>query len=457
MGHRGRLVLRYAAIVVMAVVVFVMSVQLTFPYSRVKQKAIDLLSEKYDTTINDIERSWVPGRFKLKGVTLKPRPDPAKATMGVDEKGQPKRIEEVPTPFYIDTLEVDIHLLPLIKGTAAIDFDAAVGPAAKRSHVTGSVEVSKSNFEIHVEGDDVWSEGLPMKEALGLPMSGKVDFAVALNLPTAENKTGKASSDWSKAEGEATFNCNAGCVVGDGMTKLKPKLKNARTAAFAGDGIDFGKVTVDSLQAKLEIKNGKMEITRFDTKSQDGEIHVEFSATLQPNLDDSPVTGCLRFKGSEALLKKEPKTFAAIQTTGAPLGPDGLYHIRLTEKFKEIRRLGQVCGAAANTNNDDVRPNLTVHPDDPKPAHTPVTANPPTTPNPPPTTPNPPPPTQGSGATGSGATGSGATIGSGATTGSGATMGSGDVAPHDHPPPGPEGEQNPLPPAGSAAEQPPPQ
>jgi type II secretion system protein N len=375
--------------------------------------------------------------------------------MGVDEKGQPKRIEEIPTPFYIDTLEIDIHLLPMIKGTAAIDFDAAVGPASKRSHVTGSVEVSKTNFEIHVEGEDVWAEGLPMKEALGLPMSGKVDFAVALSLPSVENKTGKTASDWSKAEGEATFNCNSGCVVGDGQTKLKPKLKNARTAAFAGDGIDFGKVTIDSLQAKLEIKNGKMDITRFDTKSQDGEIHVDFSATLQPNLDDSPVTGCLRFKGSEALLKKEPHTFAAIQTTGAPLGPDGLYHIRLTEKFKEIRRLGQVCGAAANTSNDDVRPNLTVHPDEPKLPHPTVTP-PPTTPNPPPTTPNPPPPAQGS-ATGSGSGSGSAGSGDAASTGAAGSGVHPDHLDPNHPPPGPDGEQNPLPPAGSAAEQPQPQ
>ena len=65
------------------------------------------------------------------------------------------------------------------------------------------------------------------------------------------------------------------------------------------------------------------------------------------------VAGCLRFKGSEVLQKREPKTFAAISTTGAQLGPDGLFHIRLTESFKDMKRLAQKCGPSTKGNMDD--------------------------------------------------------------------------------------------------------
>jgi hypothetical protein len=93
--------------------------------------------------------------------------------------------------------------------------------------------------------------------------------------------------------------------------------------------------------------------------------------TLAPNIDDSMVTGCLRFTGSQALLKRDAKTHAAISTTGAPLGPDNLYHIKLEGKVKEMRRLGQVCGPGVSDKDidkqDHSRPNLTVQPDTPPP------------------------------------------------------------------------------------------
>ena len=88
---------------------------------------------------------------------------------------------------------------------------------------------------------------------------------------------------------------------------------------MVGDGIDFGKVNIDSLLAKAEIKNGKFEVTKFDAKSKDGELHVDYSMTLEKDFGNSVVAGCLRFKGSEACSSREPKTFAALQTTGAEL------------------------------------------------------------------------------------------------------------------------------------------
>ena len=124
--------------------------------------------------------------------------------------------------------------------------------------------------------------------------------------------------------------------------------------------------------AKVTIKEGRLELTQFETKSTDGELHVDFEATLAPSFTDSMVAGCLRFKGSEVLSKREPKTHAAISTTGAALGPDNLFHIRLDGKFKDMKRLAQNCGPAlkgVNMDNPggtgmDSRPNLTVQPPD---------------------------------------------------------------------------------------------
>ncbi len=360
LGPRTKKVLKIVAYVVLALVTFVFALQLTFPYNRVKDKVIEGLASKYDVTISSVERGFMPGKITFNAVTLRTRPSKA---------------DEVATTFFIKKLEVNAGILSLIGGTASVDIDAEIGPG----HIRGTVAISKSSTVIDIEGVDLPSAMLPMREAIGLPMSGKIAFSVDLTLPNEKAKNAsKAVPNWQKAKGAFAFDCDSNCTFGDGTTKLRPKLKNARSQAFAADGIDFGKVNVNSMHAHVTIKDGIMELDKFDTKSEDGELHVDFQVTLAPQLDDGMVAGCLRFKGSEILMKKEPRTHAALSTTGANLGPDGLFHIRLDGKFKEMKRLAQTCGPAIKdvnmddpgnpSNNNTGRPNLTVQPTDTPPA-----------------------------------------------------------------------------------------
>lgn len=354
LGPRARRVLRYVGFTVLAIVTFVFALQLTFPYNRVKDKIVEALSSKYEVTIGDVERGIMPGRMYFKAVTLRSRPEKA---------------DDAVNTFYIERLEVDLGLLALIKGAASVDIDAKIGPG----HLTGNIAISPTLTSIDLVGSDLPSAMLPMREGIGLPMSGKIGFAFKLDLPNEKSKSGKSAPNWQKAEGAFAFDCLTGCTIGDGKTKLKPKLKNARSQAFASDGIEFGKVNVDSMVARVSIKGGRMELTKFDAKSQDGKLEIDFEATLAPVFSDSMVAGCLRFHGSESLQKREPKTAAAISTTGANLGPDGLFHIRLDGKFRDMKRLAQNCGPAVNNvqmdnpgggGGGDSRPNLTVQPAD---------------------------------------------------------------------------------------------
>ena len=357
LGPRTKKVLKVVAYVLLALVTFVFALQLTFPYNRVKDKVIEALASKYDVTISSVDRGIMPGKLTFNAVTLRTRPSKA---------------DEVATTFFIKKLEVDAGLFALFGGTASVDIDAEIGPG----HIRGNIAISKSSTAIDLEGVDLPSAMLPMREAIGLPMSGKIGFIAQLVLPNEKSKTGKAAPNWQKAKGAFAFDCASNCTFGDGKTKLRPKLKNSRSQAFAADGIDFGKVTVNSMHAHVLIKDGILELDKFDTKSEDGELHVDFQVTLAPQLDDSMVAGCLRFKGTEALLKKEPRTHAALSTTGANLGPDGLFHIRLDGKFKEMKRLAQTCGPAlkggnmddpgnpSNNNTGPSRPTLSAQPPD---------------------------------------------------------------------------------------------
>jgi type II secretion system protein N len=375
LGPRTRKLVRYAGFAVVGVVTFIFAFQLTFPFDRVKDRVIEALAEKYEVTIGDIERGIMPGRMYFKAVSLRTRPSKAGG---------------VTTTFYIEQLEIDLGLFALVHGTVAVKLDAKIGPG----HIKGRVALSKDATSVDIVGEDLPSASLPTREAIGLPMSGKMRFAFSLELPSDKSKAGKVGPNWTKAEGSIELACPSGCTVGDGKTKLKMDLKNQRNQAFAEGGIDFGKVNIDSLLANVEIKNGKVDVTKFDVKSADGELHVDFDMVFnQLDVNQSLVTGCLRFNGSPGLMKREPKTHSAITATGAPLGPDNLFHIKLDGPLRDVRRLGVVCGAAANQSMDNpgagVRPNLTVTPEPVPPRPGQVALPPPPTPAPAPPMPMP--------------------------------------------------------------------
>ena len=371
-GPRARKILRYLGFVVLGIVTFVFAFQMTFPFDRVKDRVIELLADKYEVTIGSVERGFIPGRMYFHAVTMRTRP--AKA-------------DEVATTFYLEQLEVDLGLLALLHGTAAVKLDAKIGAG----HIKGSIALAKTGTVIELAGNDLPSANLPVREVLGLPMSGKIRFVFNLDLPNEKSKAGKVGPSWVKAEGNLELACPSGCVVGDGKTKLKLALnknqRNQASQAFAEGGIDFGKLNIDSLLADVELKDGKLDITKFEAKSADGDLHIDFGLALNQDLNQSTVTGCLRFNVSPAFLKRDPKTGTAISATGAPLGPDNLFHIKLEGPLRDMRRLGVVCGAPAGKSMDNpggtmTRPNLPVIPETaPRPAM-PVPA--PLVPSPPP-------------------------------------------------------------------------
>jgi type II secretion system protein N len=411
LGRRGTLVVRYVAIVVVALFAFTLALQATFPYDRMKDKIIESLSGQYDVTIGGVERGWKPGRVYFKAVSLRTRVT---------------KPEETPTTFFIDKVEVDLSVLALLGRNISVDLDAKIGAGKIKGNIT-LPKFGKAGVKLDIAGTDLPGGSLPLRSALGLPMTGKLDFAVDLDLPVAKNKMGRTATDWTKADGTIDLSCPSGCTLGDGHTKLKPLLKNRTNQVMVGDGIDFGEVHITTLDVHAvftaavgdadahssSYKPGKFEIKKFNITSPDGELHVDYQMTMAPSLDDSVVAGCLRFKASDNLLKKEDtkKTYAAISTTGAELRSDGLFHIKLSDRFKDMKRLNAECGPNASSSKIGNGEDFSPHPGGigPRPQIMPPTPEPRTgsamVPPPMPEPPPPPPPSPANTATPPPATG----------------------------------------------------
>lgn len=373
LSRRARLAIRYGGFALFAWVVFVFALQWTFPYERLRDRAIDALAANYELQIGEVERGLLPGRVYFHDVSV---------------RGRATKPDEVVTPLFIRRLKVDASVLALLRRSVSIDFDASIGDAKNGvGHVTGDIALpkfGKAGIKIDVGGTELPGASLPLRSLVGLPILGKINFAFRLELPTT-TKANRTTFDWRKADGLVELACPSRCTIGDGHTRLKPVLQDRSKQAMVGDGIDFGKLDVESLTARAiftpevgnpdarssSYKPGKFEIQKFELKSPDGELHVDYAMTMAQEFGDSMVAGCLRYKANERLLQKDEtkRTYAAISTIGAELRSDGLFHIRLTERFKEMRRLNQECGPtlkAAGTGDEqrgrpsgDPRPGLT--------------------------------------------------------------------------------------------------
>jgi type II secretion system protein N len=224
LGPRTRKILKYVGYVFFGVFMFVFALQLSFPYSRVKDKLVDSASDKYTITVTSVERGLIPGRVYFKGVTITP------------VKTKP---DEVVTPFFINELQVDFGIMSLLGGNVSLDLDATIGDRKEGfGHLLVSASVGKfgkGDIDVSIVGDSLPAPTLPMRQLIGLPIStGKLRFTVDLSLPMEKTKLGKASINWQKVTGGISLACPKNCTFGDGTTKLKPLLKNTRNQVMVG-------------------------------------------------------------------------------------------------------------------------------------------------------------------------------------------------------------------------------
>ncbi len=183
-------------------------------------------------------------------------------------------------------------------------------------------------FRVHVDRRDVPLHDLDVATWLGgLPMDGRADVAIDLTVPRRGD-----TRDYAKAKGSFAFACRAGCTLGDDRTRL----------AVAG-GLPFGHVTFDKVDVRAVVEAGHVEVTRWQLESPDMMLQATLHIDLAANLDDSAIDGCVRFKPAPGLAERDPKTAAVLATTGAPLGPDGVYSIKLEGTLGKRRLLAGAC------------------------------------------------------------------------------------------------------------------
>src|SRR5258705_4741786 len=214
---------------------------------------------------------------------------------------------------------------------------AELAPAPPLARLEGGVDETASMMHIHYAGRRVPLADLPIAARLsGIPMSGDADIAIDLTVPKEAGRT-----NFTGATGEIDVSCPRGCRIGDDVAKIRFDDPNVR--AFAGDAIDFGHLLLDGARVSIAVADGTAKVTRWDVDSKDITLKASGTIELARDFMDSTIEACIAFAGTDTLLHAQPKTYALLAVTGAMVGSEGLYHIRVTGRLADAKRLPQDC------------------------------------------------------------------------------------------------------------------
>lgn len=206
-------------------------------------------------------------------------------------------------------------------------------PVATGAFTLSEVTTTTPDAEtIAVDRREVPLRELPLASYLaGLPMTGLAAIAIDLRVPIVDGKR-----DHRGAVGAITFACPDGCAIGDDAARLRPR--------GAGDGIPFGHIRFDTLDAHATIGDGRVTLDRWRAVSKELQLEVAVTIELASPLAESGLDGCVRFKAYPALATRDPKTAAVIATTGASVGDDGVSSIAIAGSVGSPKLIGRRCG-----------------------------------------------------------------------------------------------------------------
>jgi type II secretion system protein N len=282
-------------------VVYVVAFYLSFPFERIKDQVTALAAQK-DL---DVDIGWAGPLFGV-GVAFH---DIAVSKHASDtaKKARPLRIDEA---------RVRVSPLARLFGETSVNLSADALGGGVNVDYTGSM----TKNHVKVKGEDLSLTQVPgVKEAINLPLAGKMGLGIDLTMTGRMGETG----------GHVAWNCD-GCAIGDGKSKLK-------IAGVLDEGLDLPRIRLGNFAGRVVFDKGVGKLQAVQARSPDGEFSVDGEIRLADPIQYSQLDLYVRFKLSDALLKSSDKLGLMMQLVeGMGKGPDGAYGLRLTGTFARI-------------------------------------------------------------------------------------------------------------------------
>lgn len=284
-------IFKYIGYVAFFLFAFVVSLYWTFPWNAAKDRALTEASRAtgMDISAKTLEPSWVTG------------------FVATDVELRPASFEE---PIEIDQLSARAHLLPLITGGKGVTISMPLA----QGQVDADVVDSSKMTEVKANLQGLQLALVPgLTDAIGVPLSGKVSLEADMSLD--------------KAKPEASSGLLH--LSGAGLELLKGGKVGGMTLPF--------ELQIGDFDWKIPIEQGKAQLSKL--KIEGGSVLLELDGTVTMAKD--PVRSVLnltvKFKPTDAFLKKEPLLGALLNNIRRAKGSDGYYGYALTGTVKHPR------------------------------------------------------------------------------------------------------------------------
>jgi type II secretion system protein N len=314
MTERKRKLLRWVGYPVLAWVTFVFMMHFTFPYDSLRDRLVEIMSKDYDVGIAEVSPGLLPGRVRLKGITLTTRPTAE---------------SEKPRTLFIERVDLAIGWLALVGKSVSIDVRADLGEGS----IAGNFTTSAKRTAVDFRTDGLSLETVPGIAVVtgGAPFKGPLQARIRLELPEGK---------WSQASGNIELGCED-CTIGDGVTKVKSPVTSGPANAFSDQGITLPRIRLGKFVAKIDIKQGAACIVELTSKSADGELSVDGGLKLTDALRDLQAQLYAKIKFSDEFKKASARNqdFEILMTTGARQ-PDGWATFQIKGPLMSTRWLG---------------------------------------------------------------------------------------------------------------------
>jgi type II secretion system protein N len=300
MTPRMRQILKWAGYVGFYLFCLLLFGYLTFPYQRLGDRIVQEFNARQTgpkpmrLKLGDVSSYWLSG-VEADEITLTSPGDP-------DELGKPGK----PKVLVIDTAHASVSLLRLLFGSVYVSFGADAFGGEISGYTSGSDE--KRELEVELEDLDLGQAPL-MADMVGLPLSGKLDGTIELEMP--EQKL-------SKADGKITLKV-VDLGAGDGKAKIRDTIALPR--------LDAGELTLEA-----EANAGQLKIEKLTANGPDLTLDASGALRLRDAFDTSVLSLSLVFKFLDRYTNKSEITKSLF---GAGTMP-GLFD--LDPKMKRAKR-----------------------------------------------------------------------------------------------------------------------
>lgn len=319
-------VLRALLYAVFGLSVFVLSLYLSLPLDRIKERLARELSQEpgpppygsggwgagtgMDVSIGELDVHLLSPGVSLTDMKLVPRrPGSASSPSSADSAGGNGK-DKKPVPMLIDLLDVRVGWLDLIAQRRAAQLQLKAfggslegegGLGDDGAFVNGKIEQIKIALVTY------------LAQVLPLPMTGTLSGSVDVKVPAVKPPPGAPPTtpeprrpgagpklDMPKAGGVIELSLAQG-TLGDGKAKLV-----VPGDPFLSQGLTFPKLNLGTLQAKVVVDRGRAAIADLHTRSPDVELWIDGYIELREPVQLSELHLYVRFKPSQQLVQREP-------------------------------------------------------------------------------------------------------------------------------------------------------